>query len=133
MGKGRGSSFSLTHLSLWRKAGTARVEKWLCSLPETALSANGWLLYWHGVALLCVDPRSSRASLEDAFARFTEDKDTSGQLLAWSSIVDSYLYGWDEFEPWTAGSLGSMDPGVRLLMWPRRRSGSRSLQVWQAP
>ena len=75
------------------------LELWLRSLPEKTLQNDPWLLYWLGACLLPVSPPESRVFLEKAFHLFGGQVDPAGELLAWSGIVDTYLYEWNDFTP----------------------------------
>ncbi|MGC2458312.1 MAG: BTAD domain-containing putative transcriptional regulator [Gallionellaceae bacterium] len=75
----------------------ATVEGWLTALPSSVIEEDPWLLYWLGICRLQYNPPLSRDPLERAFKRFTEQKDDTGSLLAWSGMVNSILFVWDKF------------------------------------
>jgi DNA-binding SARP family transcriptional activator len=56
----------------------------------------------------------SRGDFEAAFHQFCRMEDWSGMLLAWSGIVDSILFAWDDFmllDPWIEWSDSLMERG----------------------
>ncbi len=79
------------------------VEKWVSSIPEEIVSGSAWLLYWLGICKLPVAPDESHTSLKKAIMLFQTDGDTTGVLLAWSSLVEIIIYGLDtitELDEW---------------------------------
>ncbi len=75
------------------------LEQWLTSLPETLLHDNPWLLYWHGVCRQPFHPSEARDYFEKALQSFNARRDSAGEFLSWSSMVDSFLYEWNNFTP----------------------------------
>jgi LuxR family maltose regulon positive regulatory protein len=88
--------------SLVRQGRTATLAEWLERLPAEILGEDPWLLYWRGVAQLSSLPGESRHDFEEAFGRFSKQKNREGTLRAWSGVVDAIVYG--------PGSLKALDP-----------------------
>jgi DNA-binding SARP family transcriptional activator len=79
------------------------LEEWMAGLPAEVLEGSGWLQYWLGTARLPFGPGGARPHLERAFARFREAGDPAGLFSAWSGVIGSILYEWDDFarlDPW---------------------------------
>jgi LuxR family maltose regulon positive regulatory protein len=114
------------------------VAGWLEALPEQVRSANGWLMFWLGVARLPFDPDGSRSNLERAFALFRAEGDVSGQMLAWSSIVDTITDGGADLPPlndWIAVAEKELVPRYPVLpegmIKNRFTSAMFSARLWQ--
>lgn len=75
------------------------LEEWIISIPEDLVNKSPWLLYWIGVCRLPFNPLRSRTHLERALQLFDEQKDAAGVFLAWSSIVETFIWAWDDFIP----------------------------------
>ncbi|MBI5406972.1 MAG: hypothetical protein HZA18_04675 [Nitrospirae bacterium] len=75
------------------------LEEWIISIPEDLLNKTPWLLYWIGVCRMPFNPLRSRSHLELALQLFDEQKDATGVFLAWSSIVETFIWAWDDFTP----------------------------------
>ena len=71
----------------------------LAALPAGCVEQHSWLSLWQGVGLMPVDLQGSRAHLERAFAAFGREGNSTGQLLAWCSAVDTCCYGFDGYAP----------------------------------
>ena len=72
------------------------LDAWIREVPQPVLAERPWLLYWHGMASMPIDPRAGRTSFERAFAVFRERADPAGLYLSWAGIVDTYVYLWGE-------------------------------------
>lgn len=75
------------------------IDGWLQRLPETERQTSPALFYWSGICRLAFDPLHSRTVLEQAFTLYRERDDREGMMLCWISIVDTYIYVWDDFAP----------------------------------
>jgi hypothetical protein len=75
------------------------LEKWLQRLPEDFVSASPWMLFWSGIVRLAVRPREGTEYFEQAYKLFKQKHHIPGQFAAWSGVVDSILYTWDDFTP----------------------------------
>ena len=64
------------------------LEHWLSALPYRHVDGDPWLLYWSGLCRSLQDPAAARTSFQAAFDQFTVRQDRTGQLLAWSGVVD---------------------------------------------
>jgi DNA-binding SARP family transcriptional activator len=83
------------------------LEEWLDCLPNVVLEGHPWLLCWKGVCLAPFSPSLARPFLEKALEKFKNQKDASGFFLAWSELVLSIYYEFDDFSP--------LDRLIRLL------------------
>jgi LuxR family maltose regulon positive regulatory protein len=72
------------------------LDAWIRAVPQTVLAEQPWLLYWHGMACMPIDPRAGRSSFEHAYAAFRERADPAGLYLSWAGIVDTYVYMWGD-------------------------------------
>lgn len=75
------------------------LQSWLAALPAGKLARSPWLLYWQGVAWLPFEPPRARAAFEAALRAFESAQDGVGVYLAWSGIVDSFFYEWNDVAP----------------------------------
>ena len=78
---------------------TQVLAQWLAAIPEQISYGNAWVLYWKGVCKLVFDPNGALPMFEQAFALFTKEQTPIGRLLAWSGIVDTYIYAWNDLTP----------------------------------
>jgi hypothetical protein len=79
----------------------------LASLPAGCTRQVSWLELWSGIALMSADLQESRVQLERAFIAFGREGNLGGQMLAWSSVVDTWLYAMDDYH--------SMDSWIEWL------------------
>jgi len=75
------------------------LEDWLNSLPVKILESNSWLLYWMGSCRRPLNPSLSQPYFEKAFQRFKTEENAPGVFLAWSGIVESITFGFEDFKP----------------------------------
>lgn len=75
------------------------VEGWLAAMPAEQLRLEPWLQYWAGICRLAFDPARARSYLETAFMSFERAGDVSGTYETWASIIDSFVYEWNDFHP----------------------------------
>ena len=68
------------------------VAGWLQRLPEEMLTATPWLLFWRGISQQFVNPFEARATLEQAYVGFADERDVLGQLCAASAIIDIVFF-----------------------------------------
>lgn len=71
---------------------------WIDSLPDGLLQSNPWLLYWKGASQFLFNLAESRACHEQAFHVFNQNGDDTGCLLAWSGLVDTYVFECKDFK-----------------------------------
>ena len=79
------------------------LEQWIYKLPEGTLEKTPWMLYWLGVSCQHYSPCEARDRFITAFHLFEAANDRKGVYLAWSGIVVSTLYEWNDFtllDPW---------------------------------
>jgi ATP/maltotriose-dependent transcriptional regulator MalT len=123
---------------LLRRGQHQTLAGWLQAMPEGVRAGNGWLLFWLGAARLPFDPDASRSHLEQAFALFRTAGDVAGQLLAWSSIVDTITDGGADLPPlndWVAIAEKELVPSYSALpegmVKSRFTSAMFSARLWQ--
>ena len=75
------------------------LAEWIKRLPEDTLQQNPWTYYWLGASCRHFSPAEARNHFETAFHLFNAKKDRRGVYLAWSGIVGSTLYEWNDFTP----------------------------------
>ena len=73
--------------------------EWLDSLPGDLVIDDPWLLYWKGTSRFPFDPPLSQPYLEQAFKKFRVQGNLPGALLAWSGVVYSIVYRFEEYSP----------------------------------
>jgi LuxR family maltose regulon positive regulatory protein len=78
---------------------TRPLEAWLSSLPKDVMDHNPWVLYWMGACQLPFAPSKSQPYFEKAFELFKNGEDVAGIFLAWSGVVDSIMYGFEDSKP----------------------------------
>ncbi len=69
------------------------------SIPEALREEQPWLLYWLGVCRMPFNLPEGRGHFEKAFERFKLQNDAAGIFLAWSGVVETYIYQWGDFKP----------------------------------
>ncbi len=72
------------------------LEEWLDSLPRDLVEQDPWLLYWKGTSRFPFDPARAQSYLERAFEQFRALGDFVGGLLAWSGVVHSIVYRFED-------------------------------------
>ncbi len=75
------------------------LQEWIEHLPRRVREGSPWLLYWSGVSLLPFEPARARSRFEHALGAFEALEHGPGELLAWSGVVDSIVWGFKGFEP----------------------------------
>ena len=75
------------------------LEEWLDSLPRDLIEQDPWLLYWKGTSRFPFDPARAQSYLEQAFEQFGAQGNTMGALLAWSGVVYSIIYRFEDYLP----------------------------------
>ena len=73
------------------------LEEWLDSLPRDLVEHDPWLLYWKGTSRFPFDPSRAQSYLEQAFEQFRVQGDMIGVLLAWSGVVYSIIYRFEDY------------------------------------
>ncbi|WP_157237726.1 hypothetical protein [Desulfobacter curvatus] len=64
---------------------------WIAFLPEEIVSQNPWLLYWQSMTVMLNLPPQGQALCIASFEGFKKTGDLMGQIISWSSIVESFL------------------------------------------
>jgi LuxR family maltose regulon positive regulatory protein len=103
--------------SLIGQGRSLTVETWLGRLPEDVLGRSPWLLYWRGICRIGKDFLQSRIDFEAAFQEFRRFDDLPGMLLAWSGVVNSVLFAWDDFkilDSWIEWMDNLMESGLEF-------------------
>src|SRR5712691_2824103 len=94
------------HAQLFVSQGRMQtIEGWLRGVPEDVRARDPWLEYWLGVCRLPFAPAEARGYFERAYARFKSGGDLPGVCLAWSAVIDTFVYEWQDFkpmQPWVA-------------------------------
>lgn len=85
--------------SLLAAGRSGTLNQWLVGIPEEVRDHAPWLLYWLGVCRLGTNPAESRAYLQKAFQSFGSNGDEIGVFLAWSGVVQTFLFEFDDFRP----------------------------------
>ena len=80
---------------------------WIEKLPAALSSHNGWLWYWRGISQMVVDFHRAPTTLEHANRLFISERDSLGQLLAGSAILQHELFSFDDY--------GKMIPWIGVL------------------
>jgi LuxR family transcriptional regulator, maltose regulon positive regulatory protein len=80
-----------------RQGRSKTVEEWIACIPGQMVDDNPWLLYWKGMCSFSFDMPQARRYLERAFLLFKTMNDVSGVYLAWAGIIDTYVFGLDEW------------------------------------
>ncbi len=75
------------------------IRKWIEKIPEHHREKQPWIQYWLGVCKMTEDLTSSRENLKLAYFRFKGSNDKPGLFLAWSGIVESYIFEWGDMHP----------------------------------
>ncbi len=86
-------------VTLLEQGRNKTLEEWIQRLPQDTLQKNPWMYYWLGASCAHFSPAEARNHFETAFHLFTATKDRRGVYLAWSGIVASTLYEWNDFTP----------------------------------
>lgn len=73
------------------------LEEWIKQLPQTVVDETPWLLYWLGICRMPFNLSEARTHLESAFEAFKKNNERIGQLLAWSAVVENFIYEWSDF------------------------------------
>jgi LuxR family maltose regulon positive regulatory protein len=75
------------------------LQEWIEKIPAMEGAGNPWILYWSGISIMPFDPTGSREKLETALQQFETQQEGSGALLAWSAVVQTFLFEFHDFRP----------------------------------
>ena len=99
------------------------LEEWLDSLPKEMLENDPWLLYWKGASRFPFDPSIAQSYFEHSFKQFRIDDNLLGALLAWSGVVYSIIYRFEDYS--------SLDQWIQLFpKLPENPEESIPPEVW---
>ncbi len=88
---------------LLRKGRFRTLAEWIGEIPPPHRAGVPWLDYYLGTCRMPFDPGEAREYLARAYAAFREKSHPVGEYLAWSGIVDTFIYAWSDFQladPW---------------------------------
>lgn len=92
--------FVLNYASVLMAQGRIEtLREWLAAVPTEIKENTPWLLYWLGASKLVLNPAESRTYFEKAFRLFESQKNDGGTFLAWSGVVQTFLFEFDGFQP----------------------------------
>lgn len=87
-----------THAGTWLAQGRMQIiESALAAMPENEIHARPWIIYWQASARLPFCPAAARTLFATALESFESGEDARGCYLAWSGVVDSFVYEWGDF------------------------------------
>lgn len=84
---------------LVRKGRFHTLAEWIGEIPPSNRAGVPWLDYYLGTCRMPFDPGEAREHLARAYAAFREKSHPVGEYLAWSGIVDTFIYAWSDFRP----------------------------------
>lgn len=77
--------------------------RWIGLLPAKVVQGHAWLLYWRAVASKPLNVFDSREDFARACYLFREAGQAEGTYLAWTGVVETFIYLWGNFrllDPW---------------------------------
>jgi LuxR family transcriptional regulator, maltose regulon positive regulatory protein len=77
----------------------ATLRRWIGMSSSEFRAREPWLTYWSGAASISDNPVFARGALENAWGRFEERADRTGQLLTATCMLESYQFEWSSFAP----------------------------------
>lgn len=78
--------------------GRARtLRAWIDALPEASRTAQPWLDYWLGQALVAENQRDARGLFERAAEVFARHAEPFGEAMAVAAAIDSIYFEWSDF------------------------------------
>ncbi len=108
-------------VTLIKKTGANMVEqgrfktllRWQQALPQDIVNTDPWLLFFFGNAATAFKPLQAIEILKTSFRLFEEQKNTTGALLACSSLTNSiinHLFDLSTLDPWLDFLEQQLDP-----------------------
>ncbi len=88
---------------LLRKGRFQTLAGWIGDIPQPMRAGMPWLDLFLGLCRLPFDPMQARQLLAGAYDGLRATASPAGEYLAWSGIVDTYIYAWSDFrsaDPW---------------------------------
>jgi ATP/maltotriose-dependent transcriptional regulator MalT/DNA-binding SARP family transcriptional activator len=86
-----------------RKGRFQTLAGWIGDIPQPMRAGTPWLDLFLGLCRLPFDPMQARQLLASAYDGLRATANPAGEYLAWSGIVDTYIYTWSDFrsaDPW---------------------------------
>jgi DNA-binding SARP family transcriptional activator len=77
----------------------AILRRWIGMASSEFRAREPWLAYWSGATSISNNPVFARGALENAWSRFEERADRTGQLLAATGMLETYQFEWSSFAP----------------------------------
>jgi LuxR family maltose regulon positive regulatory protein len=112
-----GSLSALLRTSAWALLAQGRnqaLNGWLGCLPRQILDSDPWLLYCSAASLSPYDPAGVRGLFEKALRLFRSSKEVAGAFLAWSGLIETFIFGMD-FSEDVLDAASKLDPLLREL------------------
>ena len=66
-------------------------------IPQSVLESKPWLLLYHGAATRDSDLFLARERYIRSYHRFRETGEANGAALAWSGVVETFIFQWGDF------------------------------------
>ena len=66
-------------------------------IPQAVLESKPWLLLYHGAATRDTDLFLARERYAQSFRRFRVAGEANGAALAWSGVVETFIFQWGDF------------------------------------
>lgn len=82
---------------------TTILSTWIDSLPAKNIATNPWLLFWKGLAQMLSNSPEGQDVCSKAFELFKKNDVLTGQVLSWTTIVESYFLlrnGFTNLDSW---------------------------------
>lgn len=73
------------------------LQKWIKHLPQETLYENPWVIFWLGESCRYSTPAEARTYFAAAFHLFEASNNRGGMFLAWTGIISTTLYEWNNF------------------------------------
>ncbi|HXV39899.1 MAG TPA: BTAD domain-containing putative transcriptional regulator [Steroidobacteraceae bacterium] len=86
----------------------ASLRDWIAAMPAELLMRDPELMFWSGMAVLRINPVAARESLAAAYRAFEAAGIPTGQTLACTGLIRSYMYEFADMNP--------LDPWIEILL-----------------
>ncbi|MBF0564750.1 MAG: hypothetical protein HQK89_05860 [Nitrospirae bacterium] len=74
-------------------------DSWFSHMPDEFVRQHPWLMYWHGMNRLSLNPQEARTILEAVYVLFTKIHDSEGRLLTLCAVIKTFMFEWKNFYP----------------------------------
>ncbi|MBF0564749.1 MAG: hypothetical protein HQK89_05855 [Nitrospirae bacterium] len=74
-------------------------DSWFSLIPDEFVRQHPWLMYWHGMNRLSLNPQEARTILEAVYVLFTKIHDSEGRLLTLCAVIKTFMFEWKNFYP----------------------------------